>query len=465
MRISKDKAFDAWVSTFELQMANGVSPRLSEEAYAELLNYYDEAQQVDQGLEVLDLAIAQYPFCADFYLRKAALLLEKKAVGRAFETLDRAEHLGANGIEALILRVEAFSVNESYASAESYLETLINSKNSIERQADLLVAQALLFEYQHAFERMYLILRAVLDLVPTHPFALDKIGLAVEVLKCYPESIALHQSIVDEHPYNAQAWFNLGQGYLYTGNYERAVEAFEYAFIIDPLFEPAYREYIDLCLELRQYDRVLRCYEELAQFFVIEIDDWLKIGQCYLYKGDFHKADSLLREAIKQDPFNAELYFLVGEGLSAQEEWWGAIHFYTKAIELEDQQEEYYAARGEVHFHLNQAEKAEADFLKAIKLAPEAGNFWLQYTSFLMETGKQELALEVFSEAEDQSNCSELLYGRVACLLTLGRRQEAIYRLGEALNQDYDSYGVLYELIPDLEKDLEIATLISSYTY
>lgn len=465
MRPESNKAYEQWVAAYEADLAGGHSPRLEEQQYLDLIHYYEELGQLPSGRMVAELALEHYPYSADLHLRLAALLLEDCQFGDALHCLERAESLGVSGLEPLLIRVEAYCRSKRFAAAAHFLDEQLSLDNTDARQADLLVAQALLFEHQLAFERMYMLLRAALDLEPAHEMALEKIGAAVEMTKQYAESIQLHRSILDKHPYSAQAWFNLGQAYLFSGHYERAVEALEYAFITDPRFELAYHEYIDLCLELRQYDKVLQGYEDLTQHFVLEIEDWLKIGQCYLHQHNFKKADEVFRHALEEDPFNDELLFFLGECLAAQEEWYGAIHYYNKAVELQDQQEEYFAARGESYFHLGQMEAAEADFRRAILLAPEAGPYWLQYTSFLMESGRLEQALTVFEEAEEQVDSTELLYGRVACLLALGQRQEAIYRLGEALNQNYDGYGLLYELIPDLEKDSEIASLITSYSF
>lgn len=99
------------------------------------------------------------------------------------------------------------------------------------------------------YEGMYQALRSALEWRPGHPEALEeRFGIAVEITRKYKESIVFHQALVDDHPYTALAWFNLGQALAYEAAYEDALEALEYAFLIDPAFEMAYREYIELCL-------------------------------------------------------------------------------------------------------------------------------------------------------------------------------------------------------------------------
>ena len=58
----------------------------------------------------------------------------------------------------------------------------------------------------------------------------------------------------------------------------------------------------------------------------------------------------------------------------------------------------------------------------------------------------------------------ELEYARVACLFALGRKQEALLVLEEALLDDFDSHPGLFRLLPGIEADPQVRSLIHIYS-
>jgi tetratricopeptide (TPR) repeat protein len=77
--------------------------------------------------------------------------------------------------------------------------------------------------------------------------AMERIWISAELSRRYEDSVKLHLDIIDCDPYNYQAWYNLGHGYTCTWEYEKAVEALEYSYIINPEFESAYLDCADTC--------------------------------------------------------------------------------------------------------------------------------------------------------------------------------------------------------------------------
>ena len=86
----------------------------------------------------------------------------------------------------------------------------------------------------------------------------------------------------------------------------------------------------------------------------------------------------------------------------------------------------------------------------------------MRYITFLLDTGQFEEALKCSEEAITFDLGAELIYSQAACLLRLGRRQEALYWLGEALLEDYEAHGVLFSLVPALTVDPDVANLIAA---
>ena len=310
---------------------------------------------------------------------------------------------------------------------------------------------------------MFFALKAALLENPKHNEALERLWLCVELSRNYEESIILHEEILDKDPYSYIAWYNLGHANAYLGNYSEAIEAFELAFVIKEDFEFAYRDCAELCFEIKLYRKALKYYQEILEHFEPDSELLLRIGQCYQFLNSTNTARTFYMRALKLDPLNDEVFFHIGLCYALEEKWKSAIKSYEKAIRIEDKQEEYLAALAAAYYAINEATKAEKYWKKAIGVAPEQSAYWVQLARFLMQSDRGEEALAFLEEAEHFSAGSDLMYCRIACLFATGKRQEAIYWLGEALHEDFEMHRALFELLPELERDIDVINLITAY--
>jgi tetratricopeptide (TPR) repeat protein len=160
---------------------------------------------------------------------------------------------------------------------------------------------------------------------------------------------------------------------------------------------------------------------------------------------------------------NDEVLFYIGECYSHEGNWKSAIRYFRKAIRIEDYREEYYAALAEAYYQIGDHEQAAYMFKTSTEIAPDQSSYWIHYASYLMEVGQGDLALQVLDEAEENTVGLELLYCRVACLFSIGKRQKAKYYLGEALAEDFDMHIALFALSPDLQYDTMVLNMVESY--
>jgi len=431
-------------------------------AYCQLIDYYLNDEQLERAAQAVERALSHHPFSVDFYLRKADILIHQHFYTEALDTLETAENYAPGNFDIQLMKAEVLSDTNQHNVALAVLEPLFKQIQGHDL-ADLYVTQAHVFDNQEAYEQMFFVLRAALEINPTHEGALESMWVCVEATKRYEESITLHRAIIDEHPYTYLAWYNLAHAYAYLARYEEAIEAFEYTFIINENFEFAYREFAELCYETREYRKSLDAYTEILKRFPPDSEILLRIGQCLQHLYSYEVARTYFKQAIRLDPMNDEALFHMGECYSFEQKWKKAVSFYKLAIEIEDMREEYYASLGEAWFNLGKHKRAELCFQNATRLAPEESQYWLQYASYLMETERRQKALRVFDQAEDCVPDVDLQYGRIACLFAMGRRQEAMYRLGEALAENFDRHPLLFDLIPELELDPDVLTLVLTY--
>lgn len=460
---NRDLTIEDLVAEFEVMSQKGTVTFLEEKDFLRLIEYYQSENVIDRALEVVEFALGHHGFSADFYMKKAQLLIESRQENIALAILDRAEIFSPSDIQIPLLRAEALVFLDQYGDALTILDDLKEHCLYKEELSCIYTVESLVYEGLEQYERVFFALQQALLEDPKNQIALERLWSCVEISKKYEQSVILHEQILDLDPYSHLAWYNLGHAHAYLGNYDEAIEAYEYAYIIENKFEYAYRDCAEMCITINNYKKALDCYQEALEHIDADSDILLKIGQCYQHLKNYSVARSFYQQALNIDPMNDEVFFYIGECYSYEGNWNSAIRYFHKAIRIEEFREEYYAALAEAYYQVGDHSQAATMFKRATDIAPEQSSYWIHYASYLMEVGQGDLALQILNSAEDFSVGVELLYCRIACLFSVGKRQEAKYYLGEALIEDFDMHIALFALSPDLQYDTTVLNMIESY--
>jgi tetratricopeptide (TPR) repeat protein len=433
-----------------------------EHSYFELINYYEHECLLEKALEVAEFAIRQYPYSTEFFLRKAELLLQTKELEQALATLDRVDALAPGSLLSSLVRAEGLAALGMQDEA-IYLLDGLKDLAMPEELSEILVCESLIYEQMREYERMFYVLKAALEANPSNAEALSRMWFCVEHAQKYEESVILHEKILEDDPFNALSWYNLGAANHYLCNHEEAIQAYEYAYLTKEDFEFAYRDCAEVCLYIQDYQKALQCYQEVLDRFEPDADLFLHIGLCYQRLGNFLVARTFHERAVEYDYYCDEAHFHIGECYAKQKEWQKAISAFLKAIRIEEGNEEYFFGLAEAYYQTGNLKKAEMYFREAADTAPEDSRYWIRLVQFLMERHRADEALEVLDEAEENSFDPELLYCRSACLFELGQKQAALLVLEEALFEDFEAHNSLFHLLPVLEKDIEVQAVISIF--
>jgi tetratricopeptide (TPR) repeat protein len=450
------------VSEFEMMIESDSLGYLDEKDYFQIINYYEKNFLIEKAIEVVDYAIEQYSYRSEFLITKARLLIIIEQHQEAIEVLDYAEVISPFENDIQLYRVRALTGIGMTKEAKEILDGMSQFVGKTE-VADIYLAESYIYEKEKDFSKMYDVLKDALVIDPNHPECLERIWISVELSRRYFESISLHKNLVDKKPYNALAWYNLGQSYASVGEYEKAIEAIEYAFIINKDMEIAYIECAELCSLIKKHDKALSIYEEANSYFGPDSELLVCISICQIELNNFLSAKASLFTALSLDPYNEEIYFYLGECYVKEKNWHSAINAYSKAISIEDGREEFHGSIAMTYIQLGRYDKAIEHLTMACSIAPEDPKYWFQYACLLIKSKKYNEAIELLDEAEEESFDPTLLYARAACLNFLGEKKEALKILDEVLLDSFELHNSLFEIDPQLKFDKEILSIINYY--
>lgn len=461
MNNNYNKTITALINEFETFSERGVLSVMNDRSYLLLLDYYIKEEIWDRAFEVLEHALNTYSYSAEFYIKKAQLLSKIHKFEDALQVLDQAEGFSPGELEIDLTRAEVFINLGGFEDASQILDGL-KELDIPQVLSNVYVLESLIHKQQNNYEPIFFTLKSALQLNTRNEQAIELFWTAIEGSKRYDQGKKVFQQLIDQDPYSYLFWYYYGHTLSYLGEYSEASDAYEYAYIINPEFEAAYKEFAELSFELKKYDKALACCQEYAEHFSMDSDLLMLTGRSYLLLGDYDQARQYLHKALQIDPMDDEILFHLGICYAHAENWESAIWYFRKAIDIEDKREDYFASIAEVYKATGQFQKADAAWMEALSIAPETTDYWLQYAVFLIENDRAEEALELLTDAEEDALDMAITYGRVACLFYLNRRQEGLFWLAEAIHEDFDSHKVLFSMLPELEKDAEVIQLIVS---
>lgn len=459
---SNEQDIQALVHQFEEMSLNGTVGFFETSSFLRLLDYYESEFNLEKAHDVIQHALVQHPYSAALYIRKAALLFESDRPDAALECLYEAEMYDASELELYMLRAEILTWKKQYDAALDALEIAMFHASKSDKY-DVFISIANVYEDMDKFDKVFGYLRKALLMNPKGEEALDKIWLAVELSEHYDESIKLHNQILDIDAYSYMAWYNLGHAHLCKQEYEQAIEAFEFAFVIKEDFEFAYRDCGEAYFELKDYESAIKTYKKALEHIRPDSSIYLHIGQCFEELDDYASAREHYLKAAKLNGQNPDVFHRLGECYSKEERWISAVSSFKKAIKLNGENSKYVAGLAEAYYQLDKNSEADVLFRKALILDLTNNEIWVQYVSFLIDIEEYEEAYQMLEEADKHCASIELLYCKVACLFYWGQRKEAANLLLFALEEDFEMHTSLFELFPDLENEPEILAVITGF--
>ncbi len=427
----------------------------------DLVYHYLDKNELELANKACESGLHFYQYSSQFYRLKAIILAEEESYDKALTFADKAAQMEGDLPENYILKADILVQSNQLAEAEVILKKALGifGPNSEE----LLFCRLSIYEKNGKYFKAFLILKEYILSVSYNEQLLERVYFYTELAQCYKESIKLHKYITENDPYSLLGWYNLGTCYFNLERFDSAVEAYEFAMVVDPSFKMAYLDCAEAYFKVGMYEKSIQIYEEYLENFELTSEIAVCLGAAFS-KIEHHKsAFKYYLEALNLDPQNDTAHHQLCLYYMGQNMWKTAKESCLRAIELEASESDYYASLGMVYFHLDEIELAKTSLEKACDLAPDECCKWIQYGIFLLEINLPEFALDIIEEAYLFCPPIKLNFCKAACLFTLGKRKEGFLVLREAMSLNKEDAELLYQCQPSLREDTEVILTIQEY--
>lgn len=436
---------------------------LDEDEFEKVIEYFFQNSNEEQALLACDIARTYYPFSSSIMLLRAEILTQAQKFGQALKVLDELEQYDQHNLDAVLLRSDIFLSQFKFDQAVALLEDRVQAFSGKEK-VEMLLELSDVYDESEEYDAVFDTLKRVVKIDKRNEEALQKLCFWAEFTNRNEESVALHTELLEEDPYNALAWFNLGAAYQGLKLHEKAIDAYEFCVAIDDKFEFAYRNMADAYMRMKWYEKALEVLDKHLEISKAEDVIFEAMGYCWEKRKNFSKARHYYRQASQLSPQDDAIFFKIGETYAREKQWEKAIKSYSVALHLNKENASYCMAMGNCLMEMDVKNEALICYLNAVRLKPGNKTTWVALIRGLYLAGYFEEALTQLEVARD--NCGEKAdfnFYHAAILLELGKSKEAMLHLEKALKEAPSKVKIFTELNPEYLRRNAVAELIARY--
>lgn len=184
----------------------------------------------------------------------------------------------------------------------------------------------------------------------------------------YQAALESYNQAIKLDPLYAKAYYNRGLAYGALNNYQMAIEQYSKSIQISPKSSMVYNNRGIIYYNLKRYQEALVDYDKCLTLSPNNSVAYNNRAVLYNELGNYEKALSDYNEAISRTPENAWYYNNRGNVYRNLKRYEEAVDDYSKAIYLSPGLAYIYVNRGFAYDALGEIEKAKMDFQSAIRI-------------------------------------------------------------------------------------------------
>ena len=429
--------------------------------FEDIADHYIDKGLLGEAIGSMEIAFKQYPFSANFLIKKAQILTILERLPEAVTALEIAETLEPSNPDLHIAKGSILSKKRKHQKA---LKHFHKAQSLSDDPMD--VYPFIAFEYQclGKFQDAIKYLTAFLEIEPEDDIAIFNIAYCFERLDAYSDAIEFFKNLIDKVPYCEITWYQLGLFYNKTKDYKQAVWALDYAILIDECFTAGYHEKARSLTQMGKTKEAISTYLLTFAFEDATGYTYLKIGLCYKELSLYKQAIRYLTKACHEDPQLSEAWMEIGlcyNALGSTEE---GLYNIQKAINLNPDDLEYLYIQTKIYTKTGLYAEADLGYQKLIELGCDSPTIWMEYANLMREINETKDAISLLRQGvKNNKDHVDLLFRLGAYLFLDGQVDNAKKYLQKAYSINPDSKMQLFEHLPDLKENYIFKKLINTH--
>ena len=459
----EEEFFKMSISKFENMLKTNKVCFFDSEEFENIILHYLDSGKVNLSKKALKLGLEQHPNSIGLKLVQVELLVFENKLDKAEKLLNELEAVDPRNDEVYIQRANIFSKQGNHIKAIDCLKIALQYTEDFADVYSLLGMEYLFIdEVNHAKNSFIKCLEDDSD----DQSALSNVIYCYDFLDEHEDAIQFLEEFIDHNPYSEVAWHQLGRQFFTIKDYKKAIEAFDFACVIDESFIGAYLEKGRSYEKLKMYTQAIVCYKE-----TLKIDDpssyvYRKIGYCYEGLKKYDSALKYYLKSVHEDPLMDKTWVAIADLHLKKNDFKKALQFINKALGIDEQNHLYWRRFAIVNKELTFYEEAVLGFKKAIEHGDKFLDTWLFLSDSHYLLNDVPTAIETLLKATEIFNDEYEIEYRLSALYMLHNETEkSLYHLVNGMSLNFTNRTIIEELFPTIWENEIIQKYIQNFNH
>lgn len=373
---------------------------LDAEQYEDIVEYYIYDKKFLKAAEIIEMALQIHPDNSRLQATQIALYIDEEKTEEARKAIDKVSDI--NSFPIRLIHIELLVVEGREKEARELLESFEEDEVEVD-EMDCLDIGILCNDVGFNDKALYW-LEKCLEYNPDNEDAILAICECKQAMGQYSETIDLYNKLIDIDPYSAEYWSGLGKSYFYLGQFDKAIEACDFALVSDEKAGEAYTTKGHAYYQLENYQESIIAYKEAWRLGSLEVEFApMFIAFSYIGMEEWDNAYEYIKKAIARTNENSAVFpdLLINSArclfnMNKAEEAHSTLDFVQERFPNNILASIY---NGQYYLKEGNRELAMLHFDKAVEISPTADT-WYQIGFVAMSNEDYEMAELAFEEVE-----------------------------------------------------------------
>lgn len=434
---------------------------LSLDEYLDIIDITWSNHSFSIASHIIEFALSKFPENIDLIESKIQNLIHEKDYSSAFYFLKGYASDFLLPFDVKIIELDIHLKMNQFEKAGLLIETILASSDEQESMVTLYKGLIEL-QAQNPYRAMEYFKESVL-LWPENQKAQTQVSKLMLSDNTLEENESFIDTVLNINPFAYQFWYCKGKIYNNRGEYQEALEAFDFAYVSCEQYLPAIEAKLELFLEAERYEYALQELIIIIEDFEPIVYHYIKTASCFRHLGKSDKARQILHFALEIYPEEEDLFYELSLIEVEEEDYSLALEFILQAINLNDANEDFHTAAALIYESLDKYILAEAHLKESLSLDDTNQENWLRLCTYSFDIGNYETCLEVISESKEHIYSNKIEVLEAAIYFEKNERSIAFDILNKVIEEDIHSVNEIFIHIPTLENDVEIKALLQVY--
>ena len=431
------------------------------EDFQDIIHHYLNNGKIALAKKAIKIGLQQHTDSVELKLLSIEVMVFENNLEQAEAMLDELQLIDSNNEEIFIQRANIYSKKDNHEAAVSLLNHALNLTQDSFDIHSLLGMEYLFMDNFEDAKRNFMM---CVSYDEEDYSSLYNVIYCFDMMKKHDEAIEYLNEYIEKEPYSEIAWHQLGRQHYIVFDYGKALQAFEYAILIDDSFIGAHLEKAKTLEELGHYEEAIVFYQKTMDLDTATSFAYLRIGKCYEKLKRKNDAIEYYNKTVNEDPLLDKGWLALADIFIEHNNFHKALFYVNKALSIDEDNHLYWHKFAEINLKLNLFEEAVRAYYKCIGLKDDRLEVYIALADVLHFLGEYHEAIRVLLDAREvYKDDTEIIYRLAGLHLMVRKDKVACYFMELALKTDTEDLELVLKLYPALGDHEQISFLINKF--